>query len=340
MYPVHFKSVVIAAILSSCALYATFDPTTAGPIAVSSKTTESGLKISSGVSATGSSNNMPLSLTATPSPIVSPPASEPVETTPRGRAYLFRGALGQIFSRGMDRLANRIEQSGVTASVNDFTFCTFIAEQAIRDYRQHPAPITIIGHSIGGFCGLKFAEMLQAENIPISLLVTIDPAHINPKVPLNVERYINIFLRHDILGGGDVEPKKDYQGHYASFDLSEHEGILHITIDKIDSVDRQLVTKIRQLAATPVKAEGEGVPIRYVVPADAAIELWDSGMPVYVRSGDTLKTLAAYYHVPLWSLTQINQVSENTPLAARQRIIVPRHLIPLSTGTIESPLKR
>ena len=240
----------------------------------------------------------------------------------------------------MDRLAKRIEQAGVTASVNDFTICTFIAEQAIRDYRQEPAPITIIGHSIGGFCGLKFAEMLQAENIPISLLVTIDPAHINPKVPLNVERYINIFLRHDILGGGDVVPENDYQGHYASFDLSKHEDIIHINIDKIDSIDQQLVAKIRQLAATPANSEGEGVPIRYVIPANAAIELWDSGIPVYVSSGDTLETLAAYYHVPLWSLTQINQISDSTPLAEHQRIIVPRHLVPLFAGSAQSPSKR
>ncbi len=237
----------------------------------------------------------------------------------------------------MDRLADRIERAGVTASVSDFTVCPFIAEQAIRDYRQDPAPIIVIGHSIGGFCGLKFAEMLQDKNIPIGLLVTIDPAHINPKVPLNVERYINIFLRHDILGGGDVVPEKDYQGHYASFDLSKHDDIIHINIDKIDTIDRQLVAKILQLAATPAKAEGEGVPIRYVIPADAAIELWDSGMPVYVNSGDTLETLAAHYHVPLWSLTQINQVSDNTPLAAHQRIIVPRHLVPLSAGSGQTP---
>ena len=82
------------------------------------------------------------------------------------------------------------------------------------------------------------------------------------------------------------------------------------------------------------------MPIRYVVPAGAAIELWDSGMPVFVRSGDTLETLAANYHVPLWSLTQINQVSEDTPLADRQRIIVPRRLVPLSTVSIQPSLKR
>ena len=340
MHLVQFKSIVIAAIFSSCALYSTLDPAAAGPVAMSGGTTESVPKTRSGTPVPSISRTMPLNYAAPAAPITSVPASGSVAIEPRGRAYLFRGALGQIFSRGMDRMAENIERAGVTASVNDFTLCNLIASQAIQDYRQDPAPITIIGHSIGGSCALKFAEMLRAKDIPVSLVVTIDPAYISPSVSLNVERYINIFLKHDVLGGGDVAPKKGYQGHYASFDLSKYGDVLHITIDKIDSVDRQLVNKIQQLAATPAKAEGEGVPIRYVVPAGAPIELWDSGVPVFVRSGDTLETLAVYYRVPLWALTQINQIPENTPLAAHQRVIVPRHLVPLSTVSVQPPLKR
>src|SRR5574338_210684 len=110
-------------------------------------------------------------------------------TLSRGRVYLFRGALGLIFSRGMDKLAKRIEEAGVAVDVNEFTVCQLVAERAIREYRQDPAPITLIGHSMGGFCALQFAEKLQAENIPVSLVVTIDPAHLMPKLPMNVERY-------------------------------------------------------------------------------------------------------------------------------------------------------
>jgi hypothetical protein len=31
-------------------------------------------------------------------------------------------------------------------------------------------------------------------------------------------------------------------------------------------------------------------------------------------------------HLPLWSLTQVNPMPKNAPLAAGQHIIVPRHL--------------
>jgi hypothetical protein len=63
-------------------------------------------------------------------------------------------------------------------------------------------------------------------------------------------------------------------------------------------------------------------------------------MPAFVRSGDTLETLAINYRVPLWALTQINQIPESAALVANQRVIVPRHLVPLAAVTGQSPSKR
>jgi LysM repeat protein len=71
------------------------------------------------------------------------------------------------------------------------------------------------------------------------------------------------------------------------------------------------------------------VPIRFVVPPKSTIELLDSGMPVFARPGDSLQSIAAAYHVPLWSVTQINKGAERTPLVPGERVVVPRHLVPL-----------
>jgi hypothetical protein len=279
--------------------------------------------------------------TTTPSPAAVPaPNTTAPAVAPRGRAYLFRGALGPIFSRGMDGLTERIEQAGITADVYEFTICRLIAASAIRQYREDPAPIILIGHSMGGYCALIFSEMLQAENISVSLVVTIDPPQISPDVPLNIERYINIFLSKSVLGGSHMKPKQGFRGHYASFDLSEHDEVSHINIEKKDDIQEQLVSKVVQIVTTPVKAEGDALPLNYVVPPDAAIELWDSGMSVFARPGDSLQTIAALYHVPLWSVTQVNKGAENTPLVPGERIIVPRHLVPLAEATGQPPPKR
>jgi hypothetical protein len=267
-------------------------------------------------------------------------AAEQPPAVPRERVYLFRGALGPIFSRGMDSLQEQIERAGVTANVYEFTICDLIIKRAIEQYRQDPVPIVLIGHSMGGRCGLMFAEALEAENIPVSLLVTIDPAHMSPSVPLNVERFINIFLSKDVLGGGDIKPRQGFQGHYASVDLAQRDEVSHISIDKLDTVHQQLMTKIMELAVTPAKAEGEAIQIRYVVPPKVPIELWDSGTAVFARPGDTLQTLAEFYHVPLWSLTQINRMQDNTPLSVGERVVVPRHLTPLTAAANPQPSQR
>jgi LysM domain len=260
-----------------------------------------------------------------------PPVAADKIAEPQGRAYLFRGIAGLIYSRGMDKLADRIKRVGIPASVDTYLMWRPVVAQAIRDYRRDPQPIILIGHSMGGDAALAFAETLNAENIPVSLLITYDPSRIADDVPPNVERYINIFQSTNMMGGGNVVQGQRFHGHYASYNLKDHNEIIHVNIEKTDRIQEQLVAKVKELAATPAAAEGEAVPLRLEVPADAAIELWDSGLPIAAHGGDTLKTIAATYHVPLWSLTQINSVSERAPLSEGQRIVVPRRLVPMAT---------
>ena len=81
------------------------------------------------------------------------------------------------------------------------------------------------------------------------------------------------------------------------------------------------------------------MPIRYVVPAKAPIDLWDSGMSVFARPGDSLQSIATAYHVPLWSITQANKGADRTPLVPGERVIVPRHLEPLVEISAPAPAK-
>ena len=256
-----------------------------------------------------------------------PPLPAEAEPGPPPRVYLFRGALGPIFSTGMDRLAERLTEAGFQADVYEFTICRLIAQRAISTYRDQPAPVVLIGHSMGGLCSIIFAEMFAEEKIPVSLVITIDPAHATGNVPLNVERFINIYLSDSVLGGGDVVAEPGYRGHYASFDLKENKRVTHINIEKSEDIHRQIVDMVAQLPRVPAQAQGDPVPLRYLVPGDTPVELWDSGVKLPMRAGDTLERIAAQYHVPVWSLAQANGLSENTPLAAAQDVVIPRHLL-------------
>ena len=363
----HFVVLLLAACLSGCGSYAMFDPSAAftspakqaAPVAQpadyettaaipgsSNKTSSTGLSalFSQTSEAEMAAPLAPTAATTRPTgkPIavadadVSVPAAPaPVEkiTQPRGRAYLFRGVAGLIYSRGIDTLASRIRGIGIPASVGTYLLWRPTVEEAIRDYRRDPQPVILIGHSMGGDCVLDFAEMLNQAGIPVSLLVTYDPSRIADDVPPNVQRYINIYQSSNFMGGGNVVQGSRFHGHYASYNLKDHSEIIHINIEKSDRIQEELVDKIAQLAQTPADTQGEAVPIHLEVPADAAIELWDSGLPVTAHAGDTLKTIAATYAVPLWALAQINSVPEREPLSEGQRIVVPRHLVPTRMPT-------
>ncbi|MCP3476236.1 LysM peptidoglycan-binding domain-containing protein [Bradyrhizobium sp. CCGUVB1N3] len=266
-----------------------------------------------------------VALPSLPQPAPLPAEAEP---GPSPRVYLFRGALGPIFSTGMDRLAERLTEAGFKADVYEFTICRLIAQRAISTYREQPAPVVLIGHSMGGLCSIIFAEMFAEEKIPVSLVITIDPAHATGNVPLNVERFINIYLSDSVLGGGDVVAEPGYRGHYASFDLKQNKRVTHINIEKSEDIHRQIVDMVGQLPRVPAQAQGEPVPLRYLVPGDTLVELWDSGVKLPMRAGDTLERIAAQYHVPVWSLAQANGLSESAPLTAAQDVIIPRHLLP------------
>jgi LysM domain len=296
------------------------------------------------LSARAAVETKPLDSVPTPTPVAakSGEPAKPVEASlrtdspvnqPRGRAYLFRGVAGLIYSTGIDKLADRINHAGLTASVDTYLVWPGVAAEAIREYRRSPFPIILIGHSLGGDAAVAFAETLNNADIPVRLLVTYDPTRIADAVPPNVERYINIYQSWNVMGGGDVVGGRGFHGHYASINLADHGEIIHINIEKADGIQEQLIAKIVQLTRTPTAAQGEVVPIHYAVPARAPIELWDSGVPVKAQAGDTLQSLATAHHVPVWALAQINRMPEQATLTGGERIIVPRNLTPTGAGT-------
>lgn len=298
-----------------------------------------GLVVGSGPALAGpaaAGNGKPTARSA-PAAVAAAPA-DAVLSTPQfpPKVYLFRGALGPIFSTGMDRLAEKIEKAGFWASVYEFTLCDLIAPRVAKAYRAEPGPIVLIGHSMGGLCSVRIAIALQEEHIPVSLVVAIDPAHATKSVPPNVERFINIFLSDNILGGGDVKPEPGYRGHYASYDMKDHDEVTHINIDKMNDVHAQLVTMISQLNQTPATADPDPVPLRYLVPPSASVELWDSGTALFARAGDTLEQIAATYGLPLWAVQQANPGAGSGPLMPGERIVIPRHLLPPMVSAAQS----
>jgi thioesterase domain-containing protein len=282
----------------------------------------------------------------------------PAEKLP-GRAYLLRGLIGDIYSLGMDELAEKIEQRGIKASAHGVSAVVYLANQIIRDYRADPAgmaPIILVGHSTGADAIISIAERLKAADVPVAMAIGFDPTRIASGVPSNVDLFINLYQGTNLIGGGAARPAADFGGRLINVDLRERREIIHVTLDKNDAIHELIVRKIgalaereraiRNAAAVPLPdahssakdrrtqhrpaAQDEPayvtpIAIRYVVPPRQTIELWDSAIQVQAAANDTVDQVAQRTGAPAWAIAQVNKVDAGQPLREGQRLLVPRH---------------
>src|SRR3954463_14722004 len=91
------------------------------------------------------------------------------------RVYLLRG-LWNVWSYGMDDLANKLRAVGVDAVVVNHSAWPQIADMLIKQRAsgEYTGPIVLVGHSLGGDDVIRTAQALGAANVPVDLLVPVD----------------------------------------------------------------------------------------------------------------------------------------------------------------------
>lgn len=251
-------------------------------------------------------------------------------STPRlpGRVYILRG-IGHIWSGGMTELADDLNRRGTTASAHRHSEWPEIADEAIKLYKSDPErwPIVLIGHSNGADMSINIAYRLKAHGIPVALIIGYDPTRFSRDVPSNVQRFINLYQATNLLGGGMIHPARGFRGQLINVDLRNHGEIGHMNIDKSRRLKEEVIAKVLQVVAFPQPhAASQMVSIKYVVPTNAKIELWDGGLPVVLQPGETIDAVARQYGVPSWAIRQASKIADDEEASAGQRLIVPRHL--------------
>jgi hypothetical protein len=274
-----------------------------------------------------------------------------------GHVYLIRGLLGEIFSRGLDQLAEDINNRGVRASVHGLLEVSSLTEEIIRKYKDDPssAPIILIGHSSGGDAIISMAQRMKNANVPVGLAFGFDPTPAAGPVPDNVEVFINLFQKTNPIGGGEIKAESGFRGRLVNIDLREHKEIIHITLDKSSKLHELVADEIigfatfssrKQSNVSNVSMEGSPkgkkqkqrsvdapsqnfeIPLymKYVVPRDEPIQIWDSGLRTTVRAGENLQTIAAQYGPPVWAIAQINKIGDDTPFQTGMTLTIPLRL--------------
>ena len=275
-----------------------------------------------------------------------------------GRVYLLRGLIGDVFSLGMDELAEKIERRGIKASVHGVSAAFYLADSITRDYRADPsiAPIVLIGHSTGGDAIISIAHRLKAAKVPVALAVGFDPTPVASAVPTNVDLFINLYQGTNLIGGATAKPEPGFRGRVINVDLRDRREIIHINLDKSDAIHDLLVRKIAGIAeavaagkanvttvATPTgtaarpktKMARNAPPpppvyvtplvMRYVVPPRQTIELWDSAVQAIVEPGETIVAVAHRTGAPAWAIAQINKLGPDDLPRDGQTLLIPRN---------------
>jgi pimeloyl-ACP methyl ester carboxylesterase len=115
-----------------------------------------------------------------------------------GNAFLLRGFIG-VFSTGIDRLGTEVNAAGVHGEVFQCDQWSALADQIALRFHGHPEaePLVLIGHSYGADDAINIARKLDEANIPVALLVTLDPVTPMP-VPKNVRLCVDLYQSNGI----------------------------------------------------------------------------------------------------------------------------------------------
>jgi pimeloyl-ACP methyl ester carboxylesterase len=148
-------------------------------------------------------------------------------TQSRAHVYLFRG-LADVFSLGMDTLANELNARGIGATSHSHNDWKLIADKAAINYKAgKEGPIILVGHSLGADAVMEMADYLGDRGVPVALVVPFDATQSFP-APGNVARVLNLTQRDYAY----MRPGPGFRGSLRNVDLSSDPNIDHLNIDK------------------------------------------------------------------------------------------------------------
>src|ERR1700733_802403 len=195
-----------------------------------------------------------------------PLGSNPCMAQSRAHVYLLRGLMN-IFSLGMDTLADELNRRGVYATVDNHAEWQSLANQAAANYKAgKEGPIIIIGHSLGADAAMEMANYLGARGVPVALVVPFDGTQSFSAGP-GVGRLLNLTQRDYAY----MRRGPGFSGSLVNVDVSSDPNIDHLTLDKSPRLHARGISEVLGVVGshrtntppagptlTPVSAPGPG----------------------------------------------------------------------------------
>jgi hypothetical protein len=170
-------------------------------------------------------------------------AAPPHDDASHAHVYLMRGLLN-IFSLGMDQLAAQIARNGVDASVYNHSVEEAIVGAIVQKYHAGDhGPYILVGHSLGADAVMQMAQQLNAQSVPVALVVPFDGTG-SYAAPANVSCVVNLTQRRYAY----MQAGSGFHGKLSNVDVSSDTTIDHVTIDKSPRLQAIALKEILQAA--------------------------------------------------------------------------------------------
>lgn len=156
--------------------------------------------------------------------------------------YLVRGGL-EIFSVGMDSMAEQLRAKGYNAKSHSIVGWRGIADDIIRRSKTKSVsyPIIYLGHSLGADVANEFAAYLGENGITADLVIGFD-ATSRKTFTLGAKRVVNFRTS----GGAHYVKGPGFKGSLKEVDVT-HLGVNHMTIEQDEAVQKLALAEVMKL---------------------------------------------------------------------------------------------
>lgn len=157
------------------------------------------------------------------------------------RAFAIRGLLGQIYSRGMntvtDRL-NRMPAVSCTVQEHGFFYCGNVPNLSKAMALSHREKV-LIGHSNGADAAIQIAIRLKAHGIRVRALFAVDPTPLSLPIPDNVDVAYGYFQNLPLqLGGSAI--RDDISDPNVVPIMLRQKNVAHVQIDDLAEIHAEI----------------------------------------------------------------------------------------------------
>jgi hypothetical protein len=211
----------------------------------------------------------------------------PAAAQPRAHVYLFRG-LADVFSLGMDTLADELNKRGVYATSHSHNDWKSLADKAAADYKAgKEGPIILIGHSLGADAVMEMADYLGDKGVPVALVIPFDGTQSFP-APANVTRVVNLTQRDYAY----MRPGPGFRGSLDNVDVSSDPEIDHLNIDKSPRLHARAIAEVLSVVGGRRMAAPAATKKRVLSPEPARARAEDAALvrpavdPPAISQGD------------------------------------------------------